>query len=122
MSQSDKEFIYKDQIESLRAAILNAREAGMAFIRNHEGTTDDPDCYPRGVKVLINRNSLEWRLLKEFEKEFAWFRLNGQSGMLTISVGLQIRNRLTLYGFQQAVADSLSKSGIDCYADVSWRD
>jgi hypothetical protein len=124
MLKGDELGIGRPELDVLRSALINAREAGIAAILADKTTflTDDQDCYPRGIKLTIERSRLEWSLLKELEKEFEWFSVNKRSGSFTINANLPIKYRLTLFGFQQAVANSLNKSGIDCYAEVNWRD
>jgi hypothetical protein len=124
MPKVDESVIGRSEIDGLRSALINAREAGIAAIMADKTTslTDDPDCYPRGLKLTIERSRPEWILLKALEKEFEWFSVNKRSGSFTINANLAIKHRLTLFGFQQAVANSLNESGIDCYAEVNWRD
>jgi len=113
-----------EKLEVLRIALLEARQAGIAWIQADTTTfvTDDPDCYSRGIKLAIQRGRAEWNLLKELEKEFSWFKVDKRTSMLTISPNLNIKFKLSLYGFHQAVANSLEKSGIDCYVDVNWKE
>ena len=119
-----QEFNVSEKKEFLRMALLEARQAGIASIQADTTTfvTDDPDCYSRGIKLVIQRGRPEWNLLKELEKEFPWFKIDKRTGKLTISANVNIQLKLSLYGFHQAVAHSLEKNGINCYVDVNWRE
>ncbi len=119
-----QEYNASEKLEFLRAALLEARQAGIAWIRADTTTfaTDDPDCYSRGIKLAIQRSRAEWNLLKKLEKDFPWFKIDKRTSSITISSNLKIEFKLSLYGFHQAVACSLKESGIDCYVDVNWRE
>ena len=105
-------------------AVLNkARNSGIAAIITDTTTlaSDDQDCYPRGIILTIEGNRPEWELLKKLQKEISWLSVNKRQRRLSISPDREILRRLTQFGYQSAVADSLNESGITCYADVHWR-
>ena len=109
--------------DALLAILTKARNAGIAAIISDTTTfvSDDQDCYPQGIVLTIERNRPEWELLKRLEKEISWLSINRRRHRLTISSGLEMVFRLTLFAYQSAVTDSLNASGISCYADVYWR-
>ena len=104
--------------------LTKARNAGIAAIISDTTTfvSDDQDCYPRGIVLTIERNRPEWELLKRLGKEIPWLSVDRRLRRLSISSGLEMPFRLTVFAYQSAVADSLNASGISCYADVNWRD
>jgi hypothetical protein len=103
--------------------LTKARNAGIAAITSDTTTfaSDDQDCYPQGIILTIERNRPEWELLKRLGKEIPWISVDRQLRRLSISSGLEISFRLTLFAYQSVVADTLNANGISCYADVHWR-
>lgn len=124
ISKNKKIVTNLDTLDFLRAALIRAREAGIESILSDKTTfdTDDQDCYPRGIRLTFSRSSSEWTLLKILEEEFEWLKIDKRSGRLSINPNQSIQYRLTEYGFQQAVVNSHNQSGIDCYADINWRE
>jgi len=104
--------------------LTKARNAGIAAIISDTTTfvSDDQDCYPQGIILTIERNRPEWELLKKLGKEIPWLSVDRRLRRLSIASGLEMSFRLTIFGYQSAVADVLNASGISCYADVHWRD
>ena len=124
ISKNKKIVTNLDALDFLRAALMRAREAGIEYILSDKTTfdTDDLDCYPRGIRLILSRSSSEWTLLKILEEEFEWLKIDKRSGRMSINPNQSIHHRLTEYGFQQTVVNLLNQSGIDCYADVNWRE
>jgi len=122
--KSNLSFSEKTPMDALLSVLNKARNFGIAAIISDTTTlaSDDQDCYPRGIILTIERNRPEWELLKKLQKEISWLSVDKRRRRLSISPDREIVRRLTQFGYQAAVADSLNESGISCYADVHWRD
>lgn len=108
---------------ALRAVLERARNAGIARLKRDTTTfkTDDQDCYPRQIHLTIERHRAEWKLLKELERELEWLGVDRRGRALGIAPPTPIAFRLAEFGYKEAVAQSLTDDGIDCYVDVYWR-
>ena len=109
-------------VQGIILSLERAREAGDASVRADRTTasTDDQDCYPRGLQLKLDRKDPKWIALRQVSMNFDWVNLNVRAQYLQVQPTLPTKFRLTQLGYLESVAESLSRDGINCNADVNW--
>ena len=82
-------------------------------------TTDDPDCYPNGLLLGLEKGDTKLVSLRFLAKHLDW--VNFSSNHLYIKPLTEIHFRLTKVGYLHALAECLTERGIPCSPDVNWR-
>lgn len=109
--------------QQILEAVQRAQTMGALALLNDTTTreTDDQDCYPRGIKLSIERKDPKWYTLRFLAKHLDWVDLDSRTKHFYIASPQPIDFRLAEVTYLMAVADSLNESGIECAADVYYR-
>jgi hypothetical protein len=84
-------------------------------------SSDDQDCYPRGLALNIDRKDPKWHSLRFLAKHLDWVSLDTRKKKLYLMPPEPIKFRLSEALYLSAVANSLNESGIDCTPDIYYR-
>lgn len=116
------ESLLKIEKKKVLETLERARDSGIAAIRldNTTLSTDDQDCYPRGLQLNIDRSSLKWLALRLLSKEIDWISLDARRQYMHIRTSEPMTYRLTERCYLRAVCQALSEDGIECNEDVNW--
>ena len=104
-------------------AVQRAQTLGaIALLAEQTGrSVDDPDCYPRGIRLSIERTDPQWKSLRFLSKHLDWLKLDTRTKHLWIRPPEQIRGVAMEVAYLHAVAESLNESGMPCAADIYYR-
>ena len=109
------------QFQVVLEAILEARARGSEVVASDmtSRTTDDPDCYPRGLLVALEKTDPKLVSLRFLAKHLDWVSFS--SNHLYLKPLTEFRFRLTEVGYLHALAECLTERGIPCSPDVNWQ-
>jgi hypothetical protein len=109
-------------VDKLYNILLKARGDAEAVIATStiNRSTDDQDCYQRGIVISKNNLAITTTNLKKLSSVFPWIKFDSRRRTLHILTKSKAEFRLQQLDAFNVIAKHLNEMGIECYADVNW--